>query len=139
LIPNLGYAYSQGYEPGHLRGTRKKENNGGIHCIFSFECKYIHALSVPLIIPLFLIPLLVYLITVTIHKFVITATTLQTFYEYEGYNLWKLAPKGYASERKQVGNHWSTFYQIPYMFLLSKAHNYVNFVLIFMWLFENGP
>ena len=29
MIPNLGYAYPQGYEPGHLRVREKKLTNGG--------------------------------------------------------------------------------------------------------------
>ena len=29
MIPNLGYAYSQGYEPEHLGVREKKINNGG--------------------------------------------------------------------------------------------------------------
>ena len=30
LIPNLGYAHPQGYEPGHLGVREKKMDNGGI-------------------------------------------------------------------------------------------------------------
>ena len=37
VIPNLGYAYPQGYEPGHLfRGTQKKLNNGGKRHIHTY-------------------------------------------------------------------------------------------------------
>jgi hypothetical protein len=53
-IPNLGNAYPQGCDPGHL-GVRKKKFNYGRK-----------------------IPLLGYLFTVTIYKFKITATILIT-------------------------------------------------------------
>jgi hypothetical protein len=54
VIPNLGYVYPQGYEPGHLGVREKKLNNGGKR------------------------PLLGYLFAVTTFKFEITATILIT-------------------------------------------------------------
>jgi hypothetical protein len=57
VISNVGYAYTHGYEPGHLGVGEKKLNNGGK--------MHIHIL-------------LGYLFTVTTNKFEITATILIT-------------------------------------------------------------
>jgi len=66
VIPNLGYAHPQEYEPGYLGVGEKKLNNGGKG------------------------PLLGFLFTVTTYEFKINAPILiANFCLYEGYNLWQ--------------------------------------------------
>jgi hypothetical protein len=61
VIPNLGYAYPQGYESVHLGVREKNLNNGGKRHVrlLSFKCKYIYFfMSVRLIISFLFNPII---------------------------------------------------------------------------------